>query len=53
MLAVAKRTGLGYASVHAMLTKGGGNPKLAAVQGVCEVIGLELRPVRRKRPQGT
>lgn len=45
---LSRRSGVPYASVHAVVA-GTRDPALSTAARLCEVLGLELRPVRRGR----
>ena len=51
MLAVAKRSGLHYASVHGFVS-GYRDLTLQSATKMCRALGLELRPVRRGKRKG-
>ena len=48
---LATESGTGYAAVHGFFT-GERDPQLSTVQRWCDVLGLELRPVRRGMRKG-
>ena len=51
ILRLAKLSDVAYASVHGAL-KGTRDPVLATAERLCDVLGLELSPIRRGKRKG-
>ena len=48
---LSRRSGVPYATVHAVMA-GTRDPALSSVVRLCEVLGLELSPVRKPNRKG-
>ena len=51
ILELSKQSDVAYASVHGAL-KGTRDPVLATAERLCDVLGLELSPIRRGKRKG-
>ncbi len=51
ILALSKRSSVPYATAHGVI-RGTRDPSLSNTEKLCKVLGLELKPIKRRKRKG-